>query len=203
MFLKGSQKIHKEMLADRYRKEQDFIRGAGVDKCETKILAVETNAGVGNLTNLYRKRFNQVITNDINPKSIADYNMDSLNFVRDVVNSFRDKIDLIDFDFYGCPTEVVKEYFLRIKNDVPVVVCISDGLGLWMKMRRDLKKIKEKFLLDDNFQLDERHPWRQHIQLWDNLFTKLCKQNNLKFKPIQVMQTKGKNYILGSYLIIK
>lgn len=208
MFLKGSTNIHKSMIADRYRKEQDFVRGEGIKNCKEKNLAIETNAGVGNLTKLYEANFKKVITNDINPNSIATYNMDSLDFVRDIVNNLLDKVDLIDFDFYGCPAEAVKEYFLRIKNDVPVIICISDGLGLWMKMRRDLKRIKERFLLDEDWkfkggQFDERHPWQQHIYLWDNLFTKLSKQHRLKVEPIKVLQTKGKNYVLGSYLITK
>jgi len=203
MFFKGSENIHKEMRADRYRKEQDFIRSEAVNKCEKKNLVVEIYAGVGNLTKLYKQHFNKVITNDINSKSIAEYNMDSLRFIREIINNIPNKIDLIDFDAYGCPSEEVKEYFLRIKNDAPVVICISDGLGLWMKMKKDIKRIKKRYFLDNFFQLDERHPWRQHIELWNNLLNKLCQQNGLKFESIKTMQTKGKNYVLGSYLITK
>lgn len=208
---KGSENIHESMLADRYRKEQDFIRGEGIKRCEFKNLAIETNAGLGNLTKLYKANFAKVITNDINPKSIAEHNMDSLDFIRQIVNNLPDKIDLIDFDAYRCPTEEVKEYFNRIRNDVPVVICISDGLGLWMKRRKDIEKIKKHYVLDDNLtffhrnglQLDERHPWRQHIDLWENLLTVLCNINELKLNPIRVQQTKGQNYLLGSYLVTK
>lgn len=191
------------MLADRYRKEQDFIRNKAIQKCERKNLAIETNTGVGNLTKLYKQNFQRVITNDLNPKSVAENNLDSLDFIRRVVNNIPDKIDLIDLDFYGCPVPEVKELFRRFNNDVPVVLCISDGLGLWMKRSKKIEKIHERFLTEDFEGFDSRHPWRQHIQLWNHLLTKLCQQYGLKFETIEVMQTKGKNYVLGSYLITK
>ena len=140
----GSENIHSLMLANRYRKEQDFIRNEAIKKCETKNLAIETNAGRGNLTKLYKQNFKRVITNDINPKSIAENNLDSLDFIREIVNNIPNKIDLIDMDAYRCPVPEVKELFKRLNNHVPVVLCISDGLGIYMKRKRDIKGIKER-----------------------------------------------------------
>lgn len=191
------------MAAERYRKEQDDIRGSGIGACVGRSLAIETNTGKGNLTRLYKTHFQKVITNDINPLSVAEHNMDSLDFIRDVVNNLPDKIDLIDIDSYRCPVPEVKELFLRLKNDCPVVLCISDGLGLWMKRSSDVQKIVDRYLLDDFVGFDRRHPWRQHIQFWEHLLKKLTQEHGLRFETIKAIQTPGKNYVLASYLITK
>lgn len=205
--------IYDSMLAERYRFEQDSSRGKAIEVLRKLVhlnVAIEANTGLGNLTKLYREHFGQVITNDLNRKSIAHNHMDSLKFAKQLVAEFPQKIDLIDFDAYRCPAEEVTEIFKRLHKDVPVVVCISDGLGLWMKRRNDVERIAQRFkvtkdgedyLLANGEHLDVRHPWRQHIELWHNLFSKLCVQYSLDFEPIEVFQTRGKNYVIGSYLV--
>lgn len=200
----GSDNIHLTMIADRYRVQQDFIRGEGIKRCETKNLAVETHAGVGNLTKLYKANFFEVLTNDINPKSEAVNNMKAIDFIYQILPGFGSKIDFIDVDAYGSPSEEVKALFEHgiIGSNVPVVLCISDGLGLWMKRSKKVERIIERYLLDD-FELDRRYPWRQHEDIWLHFMNKLCLERGLRFEIIQMMQTKGKNYVLASFLIIK
>lgn len=212
--------FQKLMLADKFRTQQDEIRGAAIDKLyEIGIkpnVCIETNAGVGNLTRLYKKHFNEVVTNDINLESIAQYKMDSMKFVKEIVIPFSQKIDHIDFDMYKCPVGEVKEFFKVAYKHAPFTMSISDSLGMWMKRSSKVEKVIEKYdittdaegkeiiinSLNDLVQdFDRRHPWRQHINLWNNLLSSLTNQYKLSFEPINVQQTKGMNYVLGSYLI--
>lgn len=200
--------VHKTMLATKYRSEQDFIRSEGIKKCQNLglcNLAVETNSGLGNLTKLYKAVFNEVLTNDINPKSVAVNNFDSLEFVETILPNLGSKIDLIDFDSYRCPVPEVKMLFEKniVSKNVPLILSISDGLGLWMKRSSKVEKIIDKYLLEDFVGFDSRHPWRQHLQFWEHLLKKLCAQYGVKVELIASMQTKGQNYVLASYLLIK
>ena len=191
----------KPMIAERYRAEQELTRNAAIEKCQSKQLAVECYSGTGGLTKIYNRHFYQTISNDIEKSSPAEYHMDAMKFVEQVVAKIENKIDLIDFDCYGSPAYVIRKFFELVESKhCPIVVTLSDGLGIWMKRNSDVTKLESRYLLD-LFQYDKRHPWRKHDKLIDHMFQMIATMYGMKSEKIVTVQTKGKNYILGSWLL--
>lgn len=189
-----------KMVAVRYRNEQDVTRLAGIDACEKKDLVVELYAGNGGSTKLFQNAgFKQIVSNDINPESVATFTMSADKFIGTELPNLP-KIDLIDFDAYGCPSEEIKKYFsLRQRQDLPLVVTVSDGLGIWMKRSKNTDRLRQRYLLED-MQFDERHPWREHPILLDRFMHNIGKLYMMDVTTLVMMQTKFKNYTLGAWL---
>lgn len=195
-------KEFKPMLAVRYRVEQELTRNEAIKKCQNKDLAIEVYSGSGGLTKIYKSHFKEIISNDLEKDSPADYHMDAMKFIEEIVSKIDKKIDLIDFDCYGSPAFVIRKFFELTKDKhFPIVVTLSDGLGIWLKRNSNMPKLKERYLLHEQFVFDERHPWREHDKLIDEMFQVIASQYNAKAEKIITVQTKGKNYILGSWLL--
>jgi len=193
-------KIKRRMVAEKYRREIELSREMGISNCTNTDTVLELFAGTGGLTKIYRGRFNEVITSDINKMSIAEYKLPALTFINTVLPSTKRKIDMVDFDCYGCPTETIKRFFeVRKNRDAPFVLTLSDGLGLWMKMTRKLDRIRERYLLTEDFKFDERHPWREHPRIITEFLTNLGRQYSMNVRVLFVTQLKFKNYTVGSW----
>lgn len=190
----------KNMVAERYRPEQDLTRGIAAKKCvELGITnrAVELYSGLGGETRIYKPIFKEVITNDLNKEAPSMYHMDAEKFVREVVVDL-DKIDLIDFDAYGCPSEAIKLFFsLRGGKDAPIVVTVSDGLGVWMKRKRDPERIRQRYLLGKTA-FDERHPWREHMSFLTIMMGMIAQMYNMRM--FELANVQAGNYVLGTWL---
>jgi len=194
--------VKEQMVAVKYRPEQDLTRLAGINMCEKKNLVLELYAGMGGSTKLFKETFKQVISNDINLQSPAEYHMSADKFLRLELVKLP-KIDLIDFDAYGCPSEEIKLYFSTRKSlDLPLVVTVSDGLGIWMKRSKNIKRLRERYLLGD-YKFDERHPWREHKGLINCFMTSLARIYDMNLTELVTVQTKHKNYVLGAWLFTK
>lgn len=189
-----------QMVAERYRAEQNFTRQAAIDACVNKNVAIECYAGQGHLTNVYRQYFNEVITNDINKDSPSNYHLPAMKFLEQVIKNLDKKIDHIDFDCYGCPSYEVQKYFeVRENKDFPLTISISDGFGMYMKRNKAEEPIKKRYLLEGN--IDTIRIWDRHLELVDNMITTLAKKHSANATRIEGVQTKFKNYVLCSYLV--
>ena len=127
--------IKKDMVAVRYRAEQNETRMAGISAAKFKGITgrvVECYAGSGGLTSLYQQYFTEVVNNDLNPNSVAQYNFKAIDFVKNIVSKL-DKIDMIDFDCYGSPAFEIQEFFKDAKRHAPFVLALSDGFGMNLK----------------------------------------------------------------------
>ena len=196
--------VKDEMIAVRYRNQENEVRHHAINACENKGVVLELYAGVGGNTETYKKEFKRVITNDINPKSIASHIMPAMKFIKTLSPIIGSKIDLVDFDCYGCPSEEIKAFFEeRDSQDAPLVVVLADGLGLWMKRaQKDTRtaRIRRRYLLPDTFIFDEEHPWRDHVEIENKFMDVLATRNGMHAIPLRVIHTKFKNYVIGAYL---
>jgi hypothetical protein len=189
-------------IAQKYRSEQDLTANEAVKHCEHN-LAIELYAGTGGLTKLYKSYFNEVITNDLNEKVETDWHYPAKLFIQKVLSKVLQgrKLDLIDFDCYGCPAKEIQEYFNIRKNlDVPFVLRFSDGLGLYLKRNKGEKVIRDRYLIEGDIVIDRI--WRRHHELIDYFLKKIANQYGMKAEKIISVQTKFKNYVLGSYRFI-
>lgn len=194
--------VKKEMIAERYRKEQELTRQVAIDNSEYKNTVLELYSGTGGLTKLYKSYFNEVITNDINKNSEAVNNLSAMEFINRILPNSGHKFDIVDFDCYGSPAEEIKKFFeIRERKDCPLIVTLSDGLGLWMKRTRRTDLLKKRYLLDD-FAFDERHPWRKHIDLIDHMMQKIAEKYDMQVTKLIAVQTKHMNYVLGTWKFI-
>lgn len=193
--------IKSQMIAERYRSEQNSTRLAGIAACKEHNLAVECYAGSGGLTEVYKKHFKSVINNDINQKSVAIHCMKAMEFITDVVAQLDQKVDLFDADCYGCPALEIQEFFKFADQHVPFVLCLSDGLGLWLKRCKREKTLRDRYLIEGT--IDWHRIWDRHQQLVCEFIARLSDKHGLKSEEICSVQTKGKSYVLASYLISK
>ena len=190
--------VKKNMIAVRYRAEQNATRLAGIESCAEKNLAVECFAGSGGLTDVYKQYFKEVINNDLNPDSVAMHNMKALDFVKQVVSKISRKIDMIDFDCYGSPAFEIQEFFKDAKRHAPFVLALSDGFGMYLKYSKKEPPIRSRYLIEGP--LDTHKIWLRHAGLIDNLMSVLAKENGLECSRICSVQTKSKNYVLAAYV---
>ncbi len=194
--------IKKDMVAVRYRTEQNQTRETGIAACKfagLNGLAVECYAGSGGLTDVYKRSFNEVINNDLNPESVAIHNYKAIDFIKQIVAKLDKKIDMIDFDCYGCPAFEIQEFFKDAKRHAPFVLALSDGFGMNLKYSKKEPPIRSRYLIEGP--LDTNRIWDRHADLIDNLLTTLSNQNNLISTKLCSIQTKSKNYILAAYVI--
>ena len=194
--------VKKEMVAVRYRTEQNATRLAGIFACkfaELDGLAVECYAGSGGLTEVYKQHFKQVINNDLNPESVAIHNMKAIDFIKEIVSKLPSKIDMIDFDCYGSPAFEIQEFFKDAKRHAPFVLALSDGFGMNLKYSKKEAPIRSRYLIEG--ELDTHKIWNRHQDLIDNLIEKLSTPQGLHAFRLCGMQTKSKNYILAAYVI--
>lgn len=203
-YLPDYTEVKDEMIAQRYRIQEDEIRESAINNCDKKGIVLELYAGIGGNTELYRLAdFKTIITNDINPKSIATHIMPAMKFIKTLAPIIPEKIDLIDFDCYGCPSEEIKAFFEeRDLQDCPLVLVVADGLGLWMKRAKKddrIARIRKRYLLPDSFHFNEEYPWRSHIVIENQFMYMLAKKYEMNCQPIKVMQMPFKNYVIGAY----
>ena len=198
-------KDKENMVAERYRKEQTFTREEGIKKCRRKKLAVECYAGQGTLTAIYKSQFDTVIDNDINIKSPALHHMSAMLFIEEVVHELhkKEKLDLIDLDCYGSPAYEIQHFFKCAKYHTPFVLCLSDGLGMWLKRTKNEQSLRRRYLIPNSVPIDWQKIWERHPQLIDAFIKQLCDNHGLKGYLICSKQTKNKNYVLASYKITK
>lgn len=194
--------IKKDMVAVRYRKEQNDTRLTGIAACKfagLNGLAIECYAGSGGLTDVYKQHFKAVVNNDLNPESVAIHNYKAIDFIKQIVSKIETKIDMIDFDCYGCPAYEIQEFFKDAQRHAPFVLALSDGFGMNMKYSKKEEPIRARYLLEGPL-ITERI-WDRHADLIDNLLDKLASQNDLTSTKLCSVQTKSKNYVLAAYVI--
>jgi hypothetical protein len=194
--------IKKDMVAVRYRTEQNATRLTGIATCifaGLNGLAIECYAGSGGLTEVYKQHFKEVINNDLNPESVAIHNYKAIDFVKEVVAKLDKKIDMIDFDCYGSPAFEIQEFFKDAKRHAPFVVALSDGFGLNLKFSKKEIPIRSRYLLEGS--IDTNQIWLRHDSLIDNLISTLSKSQGLTAIRLCSVQTKSKNYVLAAYVV--
>lgn len=190
--------VKKAMVAERYRAEQTETRMQGIQSLSRFDLAVECYAGTGGLTEIYKKYFNNVVNNDINPQSVATHNMKAIDFIREEVACLEQKIDMIDFDCYGCPAFEIHEFFKIARRHAPFVLALSDGLGMYMKRNSDKGAIQKRYFIENP---DMHRIWDRHGELIDHMMSTLAVDIGLKSTQICSVQTRSKNYILAAYVV--
>lgn len=194
--------VKKEMIAVRYRNEQNDTRLAGIVACKLANLnglAVECYAGSGGLTEVYKQHFKAVVNNDLNPQSVAIHNYKAIDFIKQVVSNISTKIDMIDFDCYGSPAFEIQEFFKDAKRHAPFVLALSDGFGMNLKYSKKELPIRSRYLIEG--ELDTHRIWDRHADLIDNLIETLSNKIGLQATKLCSIQTKSKNYVLCAYVI--
>jgi hypothetical protein len=185
-------------VATRYRREQEVTRAVGILSTKKRDRAVEVFAGTGGLTKIYQQDFKHVMTNDINKNVDTTYHLQAADFIDDIDWIHPAKIDLIDFDCYGCPAFLIQKFFeIRGSKDCPLVLCFSDGLGLWMKRNKAKEPIEKRYLVP---LMSTEKIWNKHPILIHCFMTALSQKYDMKVTKLFDVQTKFKNYTLGSYL---
>lgn len=193
--------VKKQSIAVKYRAEQEYTALEAIKASPNRLCAVELYAGTGGLTAIYEYAGFNVITNDKNMFVMTRYHFDAKKFIN-IVLSTVDKIDLIDFDCYGCPALEIQEYFkVRGSKDTPFVLRFSDGLGLWMKRSKNEEVIRKRYLIEGPIVMER--VWDRHADMIDYFMKKIAGQYGMTAEKIRSVITKHKNYCLGAYKFTK
>ena len=184
---------------DRFTNERVYTRQAGIGACKEKNMAVEVYGGAGTLNKMYKEAFKLVVGNDSNPSAPTQYHLLDKDFVPTILPKLG-RVDLIDFDCYGNRNNLI-DLAIQILPK-PFVLCVSDGLGLSLKLSKkiDLNKF---YRCDVNVEqwVDVRHPWRQQDALMRHFLKQSTSAINCNYEVIAEVRSKNKNFVFGSYYI--
>lgn len=93
-------------------------------------VCVDVFSGEGFLSNFYKRRFKNVITNDKDTACPCDFHMEAEDFI--ISGNMPRAIDFIDFDDEGNPNIAIQKYIPFIKNRQ--ILCLTNGDGLNLKL---------------------------------------------------------------------
>ncbi len=192
----------KKVGIDHYGNERRLIRKVVCDHFHGKIRVLELFGSGGNMTDFYKQNLQSptIVGVDIAPGT--DYQMNNRDFVFKVLPTL-EPFDVIDFDAYGNPNQLIRETLEITENlykHKEFVIITTDGLGLHMKLKKDVDFYKY-FLTHGADVPDLRHPWQHHLYLTDNFFKQLGKLFHKQVTCLSAIQSKGKNYVFGAYLL--
>jgi len=195
----------------RYRDERVKVREAAIKACKDKNVALELYSGNGDMSNIYSNSgFNLVVTVDKDKNSEAQFKIPAMNYLDRLeiaieLGAEKDlhKIDLVDFDAYGNPNLEVQRFFEIVKDKMaPIVVVITDGLGLKMKRSRDMKLLRQRFLISgEEAYIDYRYSWKFHPELTRFFMKTVAKKYKMTATELCLLQGKGKNFVFSSWLL--
>ena len=160
---------------------------------------LELFAGKGQLTYWYRRLFKNIDTVD---KRIVDnikYNKSALDFIKNDLNN--NQYDYVDFDDEGCPFVEIQEFFKRYLFEEKVVIAITDGIGMSLKVKTPINLYKYYKIGKDEVKSSNglyskfEGIFREGV---DNIFRKTY---NKSYKEISLYRKQNGNCIYACYLI--
>ena len=125
------------------------FRLESVCHCEQRKLAIDLFSGQGRLSFWYQRLFNKTIRVDRQSYDGIDFNQKASIFLEKHLKDFMD-FNFIDFDDEGCPGRELQLFFSLIEGkQSPFILCLTDGLGLALKIRVKIN-LYDKYLYGRN-----------------------------------------------------
>lgn len=170
---------------------------------------LELHAGAGNLTEtVYKGKAKKHILVEKDPDEldkalekvsngvmVEGYAMDNIKWIRDYMDpdELKDLV-LVDFDPFGSPADVMKEFFSKYKVRKPLRVAVTDGghvfLSRLSNTERGRKWLKEHYLVDTYPSTREKL-----AETMDKFMEKLGEKYGFKAKRVNYTHGPRVNYL--------
>jgi hypothetical protein len=146
--------------------------------CGKRNLAIDLFSGQGDLAFWYQRLFRKVIKVDKEKYDGIDFNQKAGAFLKEYLHEF-EGFDFIDFDDEGCPGKELQLFFSLIRGKPePFVLCITDGMGLALKVRGKIN-LYDKYLygINEVIKINDNIPYERFDQYLKHLIDTLCTSN--------------------------
>jgi tRNA G26 N,N-dimethylase Trm1 len=184
----------------RFYRERKNVRLMAARHAVRHDKVVEFYSGVNAMKEIHLTNFHESITNDLDKTAPSDYHMDAMKFATYILPTLG-KVDLLDFDAYGNPNQVVAKAFETIdRSSLPFAVVITDGLGLSLKMSPKIDLTKY-YLLDSEAKFDRRHPWKHMTYLSGTFLQKLAAQHGWQADITLALRSSNQNFVFITAII--
>jgi hypothetical protein len=170
--------------------------------CNTRVLAIDLFSGQGRLAFWYKRLFSKVIRVDKENYDGVDFNQKAGTFLQKYLADYMD-FDFIDFDDEGCPSKELQLFFSLIENKKePFILCITDGMGLALKLRGKVN-LYDKYLFgqDKILKIKDDSPYRDFDQYMKHLIDTLCAHHGFTNKVLNWYRGADGNVIYAGFEI--
>jgi hypothetical protein len=171
--------------------------------CPKRNLAIDMFSGKGRLSFWYQRLFTKVIRVDKELFEGIDFNQKAEKFLTDHLHEYMD-FDFIDFDDEGCPGKELQLFFSLVEHKKsPFILCITDGLGLALKVRGKIN-LYEKYLCGTNeaIKITNDIPYREFDHYVTHLVNTLCESHSFYNRTINWYRGADGNVIYAGFEII-
>jgi hypothetical protein len=192
-YVEGIDKIDPLKLA--YRLES-------VCNCRERNLAIDLFSGQGRLSFWYKRLFDKVIRVDKENYDGIDFNQKADIFLKTHLTEHMD-FNFIDFDDEGCPGKELQLFFSLIEGKTePFILCLTDGMGLALKVRRRIN-LYDKYLagIDETIKIKDDSQYREFDQYVKHLINTLCARHGFDNKVINWYRGADGNVVYAGFEI--
>ena len=170
--------------------------------CSKRNLAIELFAGKGRLSFWYKRLFDKVVRIDKENYSEVDYCQNAESFLKEHLAAFIN-FDFIDFDDEGCPGKELQLFFSLIEGkSKPFVLCLTDGMGLALKIRAKINLYNNYlFGRDEVIKVQDDSQYRDFDQYVKHLIDTLCTTHGFNNKIINWYRGADGNVIYACFEI--
>ncbi len=170
--------------------------------CRKRDLAVDLFSGTGRLAFWYKRLFRNVVRVDKETYDGIDYNETVAKFLPKHLGEFAE-FDFIDFDDEGCPGKELQTFFSLIEGRKdPFVLCVTDGMGLALKVRGKIN-LYDKYLLGINepIKIKDNSEYEHFDQYLKHLIDTLCARHGFRNRILNWHRGANGNVIYAGFEI--
>jgi hypothetical protein len=171
--------------------------------CKKRRLAIDLFSGQGRLAFWYQRLFDKVIRVDKEQYDNVLFHQKAERFLKEHLSEF-ENFDFVDFDDEGCPGKELQLFFSLIQGKKePFILCITDGMGLALKVRGKIN-LYDKYLCgkDEVIKIKDNLPYEQFDQYLKNLIESLCAKYGFYNKVLNWYRGAEGNVIYAGFEII-
>lgn len=173
-----------------------------VCRCHNRSLAIDLFSGQGRLSFWYKRLFHDVISVDKKNYDGIDFNQKAEIFLKQNLEDFMN-FDFIDFDDEGCPGKELQTFFSLVEGKKePFVLCLTDGMGLALKVRGKIN-LYDKYLFgaDEIVKIKDDSQYRDFDQYVKHLIDTLCTRHGFDNDIINWYRGADGNVIYAGFEI--
>lgn len=170
--------------------------------CHKKNIAIDLFSGKGRLAFWYKRLFDRVIRVDKENYDGIDFNQKAEAFLSEHLTEYMD-FDFIDIDDEGCPGKELQLFFSLIRGKKqPFVLCLTDGLGLALKVRAKIN-LYDRYLygVDETIKVKDDSQYRDFDQYVKHLINTLCNMHGFNNDIINWYRGADGNVIYACFQI--
>jgi hypothetical protein len=166
-------------------------------------LALDLFSGDGQLAMWYRRRFERVVTNDVDIEKESSYHLHADEFIKSHLDEFMG-FDFVDFDDEGTPALEIQELFSHVsgRKENAFILALTDGNGMNLKFRGRLD-FGKTYLVggDSGLRQATRRDYDEFEQTVSSFVARCARGAGFKPGMLSSYRGRGGNVVYQTWLI--